>query len=494
MRVLRRPMEVRVNRSSGVLLHPTSLPGRFGIGELGTEAFRFADWLAAAGQRIWQVLPLGPTGYGESPYQLFSAFAGNPWLLSLDKLVERGWLAEDELRQAPEFSESAVAFERVMPWKHQVLRRAFAGFRPDAEFAEFCRGQAWWLEDFARFMGLKEANGGVEWSKWAPNVTAREEDIEFHRFLQFEFFRQWRDLKQYCAGLGIRMMGDVPIYVANDSADVWAHPELFRLDAVSGVPPDYFSATGQLWGNPLYRWDRLAAEGYGWWVKRMRAALGQFDLVRMDHFRGFEAFWEVPAGERTAVNGRWVKGPGADLFRALEAALGPVPLVAENLGVITPEVEAIRAEFGFPGMAVLQFAFGKDPQAPGFRPHNYIRNLVAYTGTHDNDTTMGWWRSAGGDSTRTSEDVDEEKRSARRYLATEGGEMNWVMIRALLGSVADTVLFPMQDVVGVGSEGRMNVPSVASGNWRWRVRGEEITDRAAARLREMVEAYERGPG
>ncbi|HTS24993.1 MAG TPA: 4-alpha-glucanotransferase [Bryobacteraceae bacterium] len=478
-------------RTSGILLHPTSLPGRFGIGELGPEAFRFAEWLARAGQKLWQVLPLGPTGYGESPYQLFSAFAGNPWLLSLERLVERGWLRSGDLSAAPAFSTRKVEFERVMPWKNGLLLEAFARFRPDAEYEAFCRQHAWWLDDFARFMSLKAANGGVEWSKWDSRIPERPEDQEFHRFLQFEFFRQWRELKRYCADLGIRMMGDIPIYVAHDSADVWAHPELFRADAVSGVPPDYFSATGQLWGNPLYHWDRLAADGYSWWVKRMRAALEWFDLVRMDHFRGFEAFWEVPAGELTAVKGRWVKGPGAGLFRELQKALGPLPIVAENLGVITPEVEAIREEFGFPGMAVLQFAFGKDPQAPGFRPHNYVRNLVAYTGTHDNDTVMGWWHSSGGDSTRTAQDVEEEKQRARRYLAADGAEMNWLMIRALLGSVADTVLFPMQDVVGLGTEGRMNVPSVASGNWRWRVRAEALTEERAARLHEMVRVYER---
>jgi len=480
-------------RSSGVLLHPTSLPGKFGIGELGVDAFRFADWLAQAGQTIWQVLPLGPTGYGESPYQLFSAFAGNPWLLSLDRFVEQGWLHERDLVAAPEFCADAVEFEKVIPWKHQILRRAFAAFRPDAQFAEFCSAQSWWLDDFSRFMALKEANGGVEWSRWDPRIAAPgAHDVEFHRFLQFEFFRQWGELKRYCATLGIRMMGDIPIYVANDSADVWAHPELFRADAVAGVPPDYFSATGQLWGNPLYQWDCLQSDRYDWWVQRMRAALSWFDLVRMDHFRGFEAFWEVPAGEKTAEKGKWVKGPGASLFRALERALGRLPIVAENLGVITPEVEAIREEFQFPGMAVLQFAFGKDPQAPGFRPHNYTRNLVAYTGTHDNDTVMGWWRSTGGDSTRTPQDVEQEKRHAARYLATDGKEMNWVMIRAVLASSADTVLFPMQDVVGVGSEGRMNVPSVASGNWRWRVRRDQITAESAARLREMVELFERG--
>jgi len=340
-------------------------------------------------------------------------------------------------------------------------------------------------------MALKEANGGVEWGAWDPKLEAGPRDIAYHRFLQFEFFRQWHALKRYSAGRGIRMMGDIPIYLATDSADVWAQPELFRFDGVAGVPPDYFSAAGQLWGNPLYRWELLAKDGYRWWIERMRAALELFDLVRMDHFRGFEAFWEVPASETTAIHGQWVKGPGAELFRALETALGRLPLVAENLGVITPEVEAIRKEFGFPGMAVLQFAFGKDPQAPGFRPHNYARNLVAYTGTHDNDTVMGWWHSTGGDSTRTPNDVVVEKARARAYLATGGNEMNWVMIRALMASVADTVLFPAQDVLGLGSGARMNTPSVASGNWRWRMKAGALSADLAGRLREMVDLYQR---
>ena len=474
------------SRSSGILLHPTSLPGPYGIGDLGTEAYRFADWLAAAGQRIWQVLPLGPTGYGESPYQLFSAFAGNPLLLSLDTLVPAS-----DLEGMPHFPEDRVDFESVIPWKTALLRQAFDAFHPTEEFDAFCHDHAAWLDDFARFMALKEANGGVEWAAWDSRRQADARDIAYHKFLQFEFFRQWHSLKLYCHGLGIRMMGDIPIYVAADSADVWAHREWFRLDAVAGVPPDYFSATGQLWGNPLYRWDALAKDAYRWWIERMRATLAMFDLVRMDHFRGFEAFWEVPAGETTAIHGRWVKGPGADLFRALEAALGKLPVVAENLGVITPEVEAIRAEFGFPGMAILQFAFGKAPQGPSFRPHNYERNLVAYTGTHDNDTVMGWWHSAGGDSTRTPQDVEEEKARARAYLATDGREINQVMIRALMESVADTVLFPAQDVLGLGSEARMNIPSVASGNWRWRMKPGALGAEHAERLKEMVTLYGR---
>jgi len=475
-----------VNRASGILLHPTSLPGRYGIGDLGAEAYRFADWLAAAGQRIWQVLPLGPTGYGESPYQLFSAFAGNPLLLSLDQLVPA-----TQLEDVPAFAEDTVEFERVIPWKTALLHRAFDAFQPDGEFDAFCCDNAAWLDDYARFMALKEANGGVEWSAWDPRFEASPRDIAYHKFLQFEFFRQWHALKRYCAGLGIRMMGDIPIYVATDSADVWAHTELFRFDAVAGVPPDYFSATGQLWGNPLYSWDLMANDAYRWWIERMRAALALFDLVRMDHFRGFEAFWEVPASETTAMHGQWVKGPGAELFRALEGALGRLPLVAENLGVITPEVEAIREEFGFPGMAILQFAFGKDPQGPSFRPHNYPRHLVAYTGTHDNDTVMGWWHSAGGDSTRTPQDVQVEKARTRAYLATDGHEMNWVMIRGLMGSVADTVLFPAQDVLGLGSEARMNIPSVASGNWPWRVKAGARNCELAGRVKKTVYMYAR---
>ena len=486
---------MKTGRVSGILLHPTSLPGPYGIGDLGPEASRFADWMHAAGQRIWQVLPLGPVGYGESPYQLYSAFAGSPALLSPDILRECGWLSAKDLRDIPPFSKDRVEFESVLPWKTALLRKAFAAFRkhPPAEYEAFTQAQGEWLEPYAKFMALKEANGGVAWTDWKPGSTASDEDRAYHKFTQFEFFRQWNALREYAGVRGIRFMGDVPIYVAHDSADVWAHPDLFQVDAdgrpvaVSGVPPDYFSATGQLWGNPLYRWDRMKADSYGWWVKRMRAAFGLFEMVRMDHFRGFQAYWDVPAQEKTAVNGRWVQGPGGELFDALEKALGELPLIAENLGVITPEVEAIRERFHFPGMAILQFAFGKDAQADSFKPHNYEPRLFAYTGTHDNDTVMGWWRSRGGDSTRTAEDVSSEKELARRYLNADGQEMNWVMIRALLASVAEAVLFPMQDVLGLGSEARMNTPSVASGNWRWRMNGEAD----AARLGGLTKLYGR---
>ncbi len=502
-------------RSSGILLHPTSLPGPFGIGELGAEAHAFADFLRDSGQRIWQVLPLGPTGYGDSPYQCFSAFAGNPLLISLETLVERGYLQADELKTKPEFPLDNVDFGAVISWKVPLLLRASARFTnaaaaERAAYDAFCQKHSSWLDEFALFMALKEQHDNVMWSRWSRDLALREpaaleraklelsEAITANKFIQFEFERQWNDLKAHCDRNGIRVMGDLPIYVALDSADVWANPGLFRLDAdghpltVAGVPPDYFSATGQLWGNPIYHWDAHADTGYAWWIARFRRALEMLDMIRLDHFRGFEAFYEIPGSDTTAVNGKWVKGPGAALFEAVSAALGTLPIVAENLGVITPEVEALRQHFGFPGMAILQFAFGKDPQAPDFKPHRYPHHLVAYTGTHDNDTVVGWWRSTvGAGSTRTLQDVEEEMEYARRYLNTDGREIQWAMIRTLMASVADTVLFPLQDVLGVGSEGRMNLPGTSSGNWRWRLRGEQITPEIGAQLKMLAVTYER---
>ena len=502
-------------RSSGILLHPTSLPGPYGIGELGPEAHHFADFLRDAGQKIWQVLPLGPTGYGDSPYQCFSAFAGNPLLLSLDVLVKRGYLNQRDLENRPLFPADHVDFGRVIEWKLPLLRKAFQGFlatdHPSSEYDFFNTRHGEWLHDFALFMALKQKHKLVSWTQWELEYALRDEaalqqaqrwelreEIACQKFLQFEFERQWLELKAYCEQIGIRLMGDVPIYVALDSSDVWAHPELFELlpdgkpRVVAGVPPDYFSATGQLWGNPIYRWDQHAKEHYLWWIARFRRSLEMLDLIRLDHLRGFEAYWEVPGDEKTAENGRWVKGPGAPLFEALQATLGDLPIVAENLGVITPEVEALRQRFGFPGMSILQFAFGNDPQAPSFKPHNYPHHRVAYTGTHDNDTVVGWWHSTGaGDSIRTKEDVAKEMDYARHYLNTDGSEINWVMIRTLMASVADTVLFPLQDVLGVGSEGRMNLPGTASGNWRWRFRTGDLSAEKAARLKEMAETYER---
>jgi len=503
-------------RSSGILLHPTSLPGPYGIGDLGPEAFRFADFLAESGQTLWQVLPLGPTGYGDSPYQSFSALAGNPLLISPQRLADQGWLEAAALRNLPKFSKDKVDFERITPWKTTLLesaaRQFFKGAKPaDRErFDAFCRANAGWLDDFALFMALQQHHQDAVWSHWDASIRWRKpaalaswreklaEPVAVQKFQQFAFFSQWRELREYCRERRIRLMGDLPIYVSHDSADVWVHPTHFHLDpngdptVVAGVPPDYFSVTGQLWGNPIYDWEVMAREGYRWWLDRFRSVLDLVDMIRLDHFRGFEAYWEVPATEPTAVNGRWVKGPGSALFKAAKLALGELPLVAENLGVITPEVEAIREEFGLPGMSVLQFAFGTDAQAVSFRPHNYPRDVVAYTGTHDCDTTVGWWTSQGkGESTRSAEDIRRERDLALKYLNTDGSEINWVFIRGLEASVADTVLIPLQDVLGLGSESRMNQPATFGGNWRWRVGAKMLTPDIAQRLGELARLYER---
>lgn len=504
-------------RSSGILLHVTSLPGRFGVGDLGFCAFEFADFLVDGGQKLWQVLPLNPTGYGDSPYQCFSAFAGNPLLLSLERIAEKGLLQDSDLARTPSFPEDSVDYGLVISHKMSLLRRAAQAFFADASradraaFERFCEESGAWLDDYALFMAAKVAHHGTVWTGWDAGLRQRDSkalrdwakklapEIQAFKYWQFEFFAQWERLKDYCQGRGVRFMGDIPIYVAHDSADVWAHPDLFRLDeqgaptVVSGVPPDYFSATGQLWGNPIYRWDILAGTGYKWWIERFRASLGLFDMVRLDHFRGFEAFWEVPAGATTAINGRWIKGPGEDFLSALQNAFGGLPIVAENLGVVTPPVEKLRQQFGLPGMSLLQFAFGNDPQGPSFRPHNYSRDLVAYTGGHDNDTTVGWWNSSGAtDSTRTAEDVRKEHAFARTYLNFhDDSEINWVMIRAVLSSVADIAIVPLQDLLGLGTEARMNLPGSVRGNWKWRYRPVALTKDLSARLRSLTALYDR---
>jgi 4-alpha-glucanotransferase len=436
-------------------------------------------------------------------------------LISFHRLVERGYLDARDLAGQPGFSAETVDYGAVIAWKLPLLRKAFANFQQAesddrAAFEEFCQRHASWLSDFALFMALKQVHDLASWMEWPRELALREpvalekarnqlhDEIECQKFIQFEFERQWCDLKAHCTCNRISILGDMPIYVALDSADVWVNRGLFELQddgrprMVAGVPPDYFSATGQLWGNPIYRWEAHAQTGYAWWIARFRRALEMLDMIRLDHFRGFEAYYEIPAGEVTAVNGAWVKGPGAALFEALKAALGDLPIVAENLGVITPEVEALRKQFDFPGMAILQFAFGNDPQAISFRPRNYLHHLVAYTGTHDNDTVLGWWNSRpGAGSVRSAADVEEEMAYARRYLNTDGSEINWTMIRTLMASVANTVLFPFQDVLGVGSEGRMNLPGSSSGNWRWRFRQEQLTAAISARLKQCVETYDR---
>ena len=502
-------------RRGGILLHPTSLPSPGGVGDFGTEAYRFIDFLKQSGNKLWQVLPLNPTGYGDSPFQCFSASAGNPLLISLEKLSEQGVLSKADLEHRPEFPCDKVDYGAVLRFKVPILIKAAQTFlKADGnerlDFEQFCQANANWLNDFALFMACKNSHKGVRWTEWAADIGARKPgalqdwtvrfgaEIEVIKYWQFEFFRQWQALRSYAHEHGIHIIGDIPIYVAHDSTDVWANREFFFLDPqgnptkVAGVPPDYFSATGQLWGNPIYNWNLLKGTGYKWWIERFRAALQLYDIVRIDHFRGFEAYWEVPATEATSMNGRWVKGPGAELFSTLQQELGELPIIAENLGVITAEVEQIRHQFGFPGMAILQFAFGNDPQGPSFRPHNYVRNLVAYTGTHDNDTTLGWWSSAGTmDSIRTPEDVVKEHVFARAYLGCADEPINWAMIRTVLASIADTGIIPLQDVLGLGSEARMNLPGTSRGNWRWRFEPSELNSELAKRLRELNEAYDR---
>ncbi len=459
------------------------------------------------------MLPLGPTGYGDSPYQCFSAFAGNTLLVSLEQLIEDGLLTEAEAGDPRVFPLEHVDFPAVIAHRRalwpRVLDRfdAASGTPMHTRFDGFCHTHADWLDDFALFMAVKEAHDQTAWTAWEPAIAQREPsavarwsarcaaEIRLHKLTQFLFFEQWQCVRDACRARSIAIMGDLPIFVAHDSADVWAQRELFRLDAdghptvLTGVPPDYFSASGQLWGNPHYHWEAMRRTGYAWWIRRFRALLAVVDSVRIDHFRGFEASWEVPRGATTAIRGEWVKGPGAPLFEAVQSALAAdrLPFVAENLGVITPEVEALRERFGLPGMAILQFAFGTDPQAPDFRPHNYQRSRVVYTGTHDNDTTVGWWSGGIGHSTRSDTERENEREAARRYLDLDGRDVHWQFIRAVLASVADKAIIPAQDLLGLGSDARMNQPGTATGNWRWRLVPGQLTRDIAQPLAVMTD-------
>ncbi len=491
-------------RAAGVLLHPTSLPGPHGIGDLGAAAYGWIDALARAGQKWWQILPLGPTGYADSPYQCFSALAGNPYLISPEALVKDGLLKPADLNP-PLFLRDHVDYGPVITYKIKLLQRAWKNFQAGAapklraEFETFRAEKASWLDDFGLFMALKDARGGESWLTWERALIVREPTAlttaretmrlaaEEHRFRQFLFFRQWQALRAYAQTKKIKLIGDVPIFVSSDSSDVWAHPEHFLLDAqrqplaVAGVPPDYFSKTGQLWGNPLYDWPELKRTGYAWWIERMRAALGQVDLIRLDHFRGFEAYWEVPAGNPTAEEGQWVKGPGADFLQTLRAGLGDLPLIAEDLGVITPEVEALRDDFNFPGMRILQFAFGGATE-DRFLPHNYdTHNTVVYTGTHDNDTTRGWYLSIS----------EVERDFVRRYLGRDGHDISWDMIRLAFSSVADLAVIPLQDILSLGGEARMNLPGTTGGNWQWRLQEGQLTEPILDRLGDLTNLYGR---
>ncbi len=508
------------HRSGGILLHPTSLPGRFGIGDLGPPAHQFIDWLAESGCGLWQILPLGPTGYGDSPYQCFSAFAGNPYLISPEILVRDELLTEADLAEPTDFSgspqgsetfssPSRVDYGWVIPWKLTLLDRAFKRFQdrdPLAlreEFAIFRAENADWLNDYSLFMALKEAGGGGSWADWAAPIRKREESaladarqslaqsVMRFAFYQFLFFRQWSAVRDHAHERGIQIIGDIPIFVAEDSSDVWAHPELFHLDeeckptVVAGVPPDYFSPTGQLWGNPLYRWETHKSTGYAWWLERFRAILKMVDIVRLDHFRGFAGYWEIPAGNPTAEIGRWMPGPGADLFDAVEKNLSDftggqaLPIIAEDLGMITTDVIELRERYKLPGMKVLQFGFS-GPTNP-FLPHMYVPNCVAYTGTHDNDTARGWFTSA----------PKRESRFALRYLDSTSHKFVWDLIRGIWSSVAMFAIVPMQDMLDLGTEARMNYPSRLGGNWVWRLKEGDMQESLKKKLRELNELYAR---
>lgn len=499
-------------RSSGILLHPTSLPGRYGIGDLGEWAYRFVDFLQESGQTLWQVLPLGPTSYGDSPYQALSTFAGNPLLISLDKLMGEGWLTQAELNDAPAFSNTRVEYGEVIDYHDSMLHLAFERFQKQASpgmksgFRAWCDEQAYWLEDYALFNALKRHFDKRPWTEWDEGFALRDPDalagaqkdhdsaIVEQKFRQWLFFWHWMDLKNYAIERNVRLVGDIPIFVAHDSSDVWANRHLFFLDdagnptLVAGVPPDYFAPEhGQYWGNPLYNWETLKEQQYEWWIRRVGATLKLVDILRVDHFRGFEAYWEVPRNdEQSAKGGRWVPGPGRDFFTTLRAALGDLPIIAEDLGVITPEVVELREEFGLPGMKVLQFAWGGRGGENSFLPHNHVPNSFVYTGTHDNNTTVGWWYDP--------EEVDDNIRDhLQRYVDRQINEPNWTLIRLGMASVAHNFVMPMQDLLGLGADARMNTPGQGEGNWSWRVTVEELQFAPRDRLRELTELYARLP-
>ncbi len=493
-----------LSRFSGVILHPSSLPGVDGIGDLGPDAYRWIDFLAESGCTLWQVLPLGPTGYGDSPYQCFSAFAGNPYLISPALLLDQKLLSPKDLADRPTFPQERVDFGAVIPWKTLVLNRAFGHFKKTknqkllSRYERFCEEQRHWLDDFALFMAIKENLGGGSWGNWPIPLRSREpqalaqfaakhtEEVTQQKFRQYLFYEQWEAIRSYARQKNIQIIGDIPIFVAYDSADAWSHPELFFLDkegqptCVAGVPPDYFSPTGQLWGNPLYKWNVHKKTGYAWWLERIRAVLNLVDYIRLDHFRGFAGYWEIPAGKPTAEIGRWVKGPGKDFLRALQKNFASLPLLAEDLGEITPDVVELRDSFGLPGMKILQFGFASTPDDP-FLPHNYPRNCVAYTGTHDNDTARGWYEAA----------AEKERDLCRRYLGRSGDDISWDMIRAVWSSTAAFALAPLQDFLSLGTSARMNFPGKLGGNWFWRYTSDQLSDELLTRIREMNFLYSR---
>jgi 4-alpha-glucanotransferase len=491
-------------RSSGILMHPTSLPSRGGIGDLGPAAYEFVKWLAASRQTLWQILPFGPVGYGNSPYSCTSAFAGNVLMISLERLVERGYLDPSRFPTLKD-SEASVDFESVRTIKLPLLREAARNFLHGARGAarerydKFCTENQWWLDDYALFSVLREHFGDSPWSSWPEEIAMRKpkalaqlradlkDQLALEHFLQFAFFEQWKALRAYSSERGIRIIGDVAIFVSYDSADVWTHPDIFRLhedlspEVVAGVPPDAFSETGQRWGNPLYNWEALKSRGYDWWIQRMRWAVETCDIVRLDHFRGYEACWEIPADEPTAENGHWIAGPNDELFKALRNELGELPFIAEDLGYITPEVRALRKKLDIPGMKVMQFGFG-DRGAHIYLPHLFTIDSVVYTGTHDNNTTVGWWDSDANEN---------EKRCAVEYLGRAEDGIHWAFIRAAFASVAILAVIPVQDILGLPGDARMNIPSKPGGNWSWRLRDGALTPELAHKLAILTEVTDR---
>ena len=493
-------------RSSGILFHPTSLPGKYGIGTLGKEAYAFIDFLKKSRQKLWQIFPLGPTGYGDSPYQSFSSFAGNPYLIDFDLLIEAHLLSEEDLRDV--FfgdNEEYIDYGAIYNQKYPLLRKAYENFKSSdnhemrENLEHFKRENASWLNDYSLYISLKNHFNGLPWNEWAHDIKNREhgamehyknelaDDIEYHNFIQFLFFKQWGDVKRYANENGIKIIGDIPIFVAADSSDAWANPEIFLFDEerkpvkVAGVPPDYFSATGQLWGNPLYNWQKLKETNYSWWVERVRANLSTCDIIRIDHFRGFEAYWAVPYGDDTAINGQWEPGPGIDLFNAIKSQLGELPIIAEDLGLMTQGVIDLREATGFPGMKILGFAFDSGEEND-YLPHTYTKNCVVYTGTHDNDTLIGWFQKA----------KEEDRQFARDYLNSRSDdEIHWDAIRGAWSSVANMAISPVQDFLGLGSEARINTPGVASGNWQWRLKQGVLTDELAEKIAKLTRVYSR---
>ena len=493
-------------RSSGILLHPTSLPGKYGIGSLGKEAYKFVDFLKKSNQKLWQIFPLGPTGYGDSPYQCFSSFAGNPYLIDFDLLIEQNLLTEEDLKDV-NFggNEEYIDYGAIYNQKYPLLRKAYENFKANGnkelkeKLETFKTENSSWLDDYSLYISLKNHFNGLPWNEWEDDIRTRKEaainkykaelvnEIEYHNFIQFLFFTQWNNVKKYANDNGIKIIGDIPIFVAVDSSDAWANPEIFLFDPelkpvkVAGVPPDYFSATGQLWGNPLYDWDKLKELNYKWWVDRVKANLSTCDIIRIDHFRGFDEYWAVPYGDKTAENGTWCPGPRTDLFNAIKNELGELPIIAEDLGTMTQGVIDLREATGFPGMKILGFAFDSKEEND-YLPHTYTKNCVVYTGTHDNDTLIGWFTKAN----------EDDKQFARNYLNSRSdNEIHWDAIRGAWSSVANMAIAPIQDFLGLGSEARINTPGLASGNWQWRLKDGVLTDELAERIAKLTKVYSR---